>query len=178
MGLFGKRETDMETWHGDGYCVKCKEKRDFEGTVKISDSGRRMAMGTCPICGTKMNRILGKQVEMEHIAPLVEGSSGKSAVEVIAAQIGDPNLFQMQMMAERVLNMLLEIDPDIQNKIELWDDKRVERKLYKKWRKKIGAEIANEISQLNLDVMVANTPLLLEALVNVKQEAIHIAKGE
>jgi hypothetical protein len=44
----------------NGYCVKCKEKRDFEGEVKTSESGRRMAQGTCPVCGTKMNRILGK----------------------------------------------------------------------------------------------------------------------
>jgi hypothetical protein len=44
----------------EGYCVKCKEKRQFEGEVKVSDSGRRMAQGTCPVCGTKMNRILGK----------------------------------------------------------------------------------------------------------------------
>jgi hypothetical protein len=44
----------------NGYCVKCKEKRDFEGEVVVSDSGRRMAKGQCPVCGTKMNRILGK----------------------------------------------------------------------------------------------------------------------
>jgi hypothetical protein len=44
----------------EGYCVKCKEKRQFEGEVRVSDSGRRMAQGTCPVCGTKMNRILGK----------------------------------------------------------------------------------------------------------------------
>jgi hypothetical protein len=44
----------------NGYCVKCKEKRDFEGEVKVSESGRRMAQGPCPVCSTKMNRILGK----------------------------------------------------------------------------------------------------------------------
>jgi hypothetical protein len=44
----------------NGYCVKCRQKRDFEGHVVVSDSGRRMAKGTCPTCGTKMNRILGK----------------------------------------------------------------------------------------------------------------------
>jgi hypothetical protein len=44
----------------NGYCVKCKDKRDFDGEVKVSESGRRMAQGTCPVCGTKMNRILGK----------------------------------------------------------------------------------------------------------------------
>ena len=43
----------------NGYCVKCKEKRDFEGEV-AETNGRRMAKGTCPVCGTKMNRILGK----------------------------------------------------------------------------------------------------------------------
>ena len=52
--------TEVETYKGDAYCVKCKEKRDFEGTVKVSDSGRRMALGICPVCGTKVNRILGK----------------------------------------------------------------------------------------------------------------------
>ena len=52
--------TEVETYKGDAYCVKCKEKRDFEGTVKVSDSGRRMAQGICPVCGTKVNRILGK----------------------------------------------------------------------------------------------------------------------
>ena len=49
-----------ETYKGEAYCVKSKEKRQFEGTVKVSDSGRRMAQGICPTCGTKVNRILGK----------------------------------------------------------------------------------------------------------------------
>jgi hypothetical protein len=42
------------------YCVKCKEKREAEGEVAISENGRRMAKGICPVCGTKLNRILGK----------------------------------------------------------------------------------------------------------------------
>ena len=45
----------------NGYCVKCKEKRDFEGEVKEMKNGRKMAQGTCPTCGTKINRILGKE---------------------------------------------------------------------------------------------------------------------
>lgn len=44
----------------NGYCITCKEKRDFKGAVITSDSGRQMARGKCPVCGTKMNRILGK----------------------------------------------------------------------------------------------------------------------
>jgi hypothetical protein len=44
----------------EGYCVKCKEKRHYEGEIRISESGRRMARGTCPVCGSTINRILGK----------------------------------------------------------------------------------------------------------------------
>jgi Zn finger protein HypA/HybF involved in hydrogenase expression len=55
-----RRKKMAETYKGDAYCVKCKEKREFEGTVKVSESGRRMAQGICPVCGTKVNRILGK----------------------------------------------------------------------------------------------------------------------
>jgi hypothetical protein len=44
----------------NGYCVKCKEKRDFEGTEVNLANGRRAAQGICPVCGTKMNRMLGK----------------------------------------------------------------------------------------------------------------------
>lgn len=48
-----------ETYKGDFYCVKCREKRETEGNV-VENNGRRMAKGTCPECGTKLNRILGK----------------------------------------------------------------------------------------------------------------------
>jgi hypothetical protein len=56
----GWRKKMTEEYKGEAYCVKCKEKRPFEGYVKVSDSGRRMAQGICPVCGTKINRILGK----------------------------------------------------------------------------------------------------------------------
>lgn len=44
----------------EGYCVKCREKREFDGEVTETKNGRLMAKGTCPVCGTGMNRILGK----------------------------------------------------------------------------------------------------------------------
>ncbi|HLU34008.1 MAG TPA: DUF5679 domain-containing protein [Natronosporangium sp.] len=44
----------------NGYCVKCRTKRDFEGTVSVSKTGMRMAKGSCPVCGITVNRILGK----------------------------------------------------------------------------------------------------------------------
>ena len=53
-------ESNGEDWQGEAYCVKCKEKRIINGSIRISDSGRKMAYGICPVCGTKMNRILGK----------------------------------------------------------------------------------------------------------------------
>ena len=53
-------EDYKESYDGDAFCITCKEKRKFKGWVRISDSGRRMAQGFCPICGTKVNRILGK----------------------------------------------------------------------------------------------------------------------
>ena len=34
----------------NGYCVKCKDKRDFDGDI-AETNGRRMAKGTCPVCG-------------------------------------------------------------------------------------------------------------------------------
>ncbi len=43
----------------NGYCMKCREKRDFEGEV-AQRNGRRMAKGVCPVCGTNVSRMLGK----------------------------------------------------------------------------------------------------------------------
>jgi hypothetical protein len=51
---------EAKTQTYNGYCVKCKEKRDFDGHVEISKTGMKMAKGKCPVCGTTMNRILGK----------------------------------------------------------------------------------------------------------------------
>lgn len=43
----------------DAYCVKCRETRHIaEGTVTVNDKGRRMAKGTCPVCGTNVTRFL------------------------------------------------------------------------------------------------------------------------
>jgi len=57
---FGKEAGMTEMWSGEFYCVKCKEKREATGEVHVSDKGTRMAKGICPVCGTKLNRILGK----------------------------------------------------------------------------------------------------------------------
>jgi hypothetical protein len=67
LGGRNHKETDVmaesvetgETYKGDFYCVKCKEKREAEGRV-VETNGRRMAKGSCPVCNTNLNRILGK----------------------------------------------------------------------------------------------------------------------
>lgn len=41
-----------------GYCVKCKAKRDFEGTPGVTKKGQPVASGGCPDCGTKVNTFL------------------------------------------------------------------------------------------------------------------------
>lgn len=48
-----------------GYCVKCKQKQDISDAKEVAMKGkggatRRAMTGTCPKCGTKMFRILGK----------------------------------------------------------------------------------------------------------------------
>jgi hypothetical protein len=48
----------------EGYCVKCKEKREIQNAEEVVTTGKsgrqtRMLKGVCPVCGTKMNRILG-----------------------------------------------------------------------------------------------------------------------
>ena len=49
----------MKPYVGEAYCVKCKDKVVFTGVREITN-GREFAKGTCPHCGTKVTRILGK----------------------------------------------------------------------------------------------------------------------
>ena len=44
----------------EAYCMKCREKRQFEGQVVTLKNGRPAAQGLCPVCGTKLTRILSK----------------------------------------------------------------------------------------------------------------------
>jgi len=41
-----------------GYCVKCREKRQFEGEEVTLANGSQRRPGDLPVCGTKMNRML------------------------------------------------------------------------------------------------------------------------
>ena len=48
-----------DTFEGEAYCVKCKEKRAVkDGRIEVNEKGRRMAKGTCGTCGTKVTVFL------------------------------------------------------------------------------------------------------------------------
>jgi len=53
-----------------GYCVKCKNKQPIQGAQIVTIKGkggkdRKAVTGTCPVCGTKMFKILGNAVPKE-----------------------------------------------------------------------------------------------------------------
>jgi uncharacterized Zn finger protein (UPF0148 family) len=55
----------MERFNGEqlmaeGYCVKCKAKKEIvEAVEEVMKNGRKAIKGKCPTCGTVMFKILG-----------------------------------------------------------------------------------------------------------------------
>lgn len=44
--------------HMQGYCVKCRTKREMKNAKAITmKNGRPATQGVCPVCGTKMFKI-------------------------------------------------------------------------------------------------------------------------
>ena len=44
----------------EGYCVKCKAKKEIADAVEeVMTNGRKAIKGKCPTCGTVMFKILG-----------------------------------------------------------------------------------------------------------------------
>ena len=42
----------------DGYCVKCREKKEIQNAKAVTmKNGRPATEGTCPTCGTKIYKI-------------------------------------------------------------------------------------------------------------------------
>jgi hypothetical protein len=55
-----KRRTVM-IFMAEGYCVKCKAKKEIaDGVEETMKNGRKAIKGKCPTCGTVMFKILGK----------------------------------------------------------------------------------------------------------------------
>ncbi|MBI1870386.1 MAG: hypothetical protein HYS07_04245 [Chlamydiae bacterium] len=46
----------------EGYCVKCKAKKEMVSAKEVEmKNGRRAMQGKCPTCNTGMFKILGKK---------------------------------------------------------------------------------------------------------------------
>jgi len=54
----------------EGYCVKCKAKKEIVDAVEeVMKNGRRAIKGKCPTCGTVMFKILGGKAAAPTPAP-------------------------------------------------------------------------------------------------------------
>ncbi len=54
----------------EGYCVKCKAKKEIsEGVEETMKNGRKAIKGKCPTCGTVMFKILGKSAAATPATP-------------------------------------------------------------------------------------------------------------
>lgn len=61
----------------EGYCVKCKAKKEITDAVEETmKNGRKAIKGRCPTCGTVMFKILGGKVGNNNPAP---GANNPSA---------------------------------------------------------------------------------------------------
>lgn len=50
----------------EGYCVKCKAKKEIvDGVEETMKNGRKAIKGKCPTCGTVMFKILGGKAAVE-----------------------------------------------------------------------------------------------------------------
>jgi len=55
----------------EGYCVKCKAKKEIvDGVEETMKNGRKAIKGKCPTCGTVMFKILGGKATPEAAAPV------------------------------------------------------------------------------------------------------------
>jgi RNase P subunit RPR2 len=44
----------------EGYCLKCRTKREMKNAASVTlKNGRPATQGTCPVCGTKIT-VIGK----------------------------------------------------------------------------------------------------------------------
>ena len=65
----------------EGYCVKCKAKKEIVDAVEeVMKNGRRAIKGKCPTCGTVMFKILGGKA-----APSTNPAGGTPAPAPAAA---------------------------------------------------------------------------------------------
>jgi uncharacterized Zn finger protein (UPF0148 family) len=61
----------------EGYCVKCKAKKEIANAVEeVMKNGRKAIKGTCPDCGIVMFKILGGKNTTTPPAPAAPSVQG------------------------------------------------------------------------------------------------------
>jgi hypothetical protein len=69
----------------EAFCMKEKAKREMNGVSEVQmRNGRRALKGTCPSCGTKLFRILGKA---DQAGPLVVFTPPRNELSTIQATV-------------------------------------------------------------------------------------------
>lgn len=59
----------------EGYCVKCKAKKEItDGVEEVMKNGRKAIKGKCPTCGTVMFKILGGKASPSTATPAPDAS--------------------------------------------------------------------------------------------------------
>jgi Zn finger protein HypA/HybF involved in hydrogenase expression len=60
----------------EGYCVKCKAKKEIGDAVEVTTkNGRKAIKGKCPTCGTVMYKILGGKATAPAAVPAAAPAS-------------------------------------------------------------------------------------------------------
>ena len=66
----------------EGYCVKCKAKKEIANAVEeVMKNGRKAIKGVCPTCGTVMFKILGGKATVAPAAPDSAGGTPPPAAQ-------------------------------------------------------------------------------------------------
>ena len=74
-----KSVTNRKLLMAEGYCVKCKARKEIVDAVEETmKNGRKAIKGKCPTCGTVMFKILGGKAAAPAAAP-AEPASAKPA---------------------------------------------------------------------------------------------------
>ena len=61
---------DGNSYMAEGYCVKCKAKKEIvDGVEEVMKNGRKAIKGKCPTCGTVMFKILGGKATASDATP-------------------------------------------------------------------------------------------------------------
>ena len=76
----------------EGYCVKCKAKKEIaEAVEETMKNGRKAIKGKCPTCGVVMFKILGGKaaVATPPAAKTTEGQPSNAPAKAAAAAAGE-----------------------------------------------------------------------------------------